>query len=79
MAVMQVGGPLPLFIACIASFWSIMVLIRADGLLHKEDALIFIKAERSVANHESSTCFEQSVNLAMNLAYGRFSRFSYVD
>ena len=56
-----------------------MVLIRADGLLHKENALIFIKAERAVANHEGSTGFKQSVNLAMNLAYGRFSRFSYVD
>ena len=56
-----------------------MVLIRADGLLHKEDALIFIKAERSVANHKSSTRFKQSVNLAMNLAYGRLSRFSYMD
>ena len=56
-----------------------MILIRWDWLFHKENTLVFIKAERAVANHESSTRFEQSVNLAMDMTYGRFSRFAYVD
>ena len=76
---MQVGGLLPFLITCVATFRSIMVLIRRDWLFHKENTLVFIKTEGAVANHESSTRFEQIVNLAMYMAYGRFSRFAYVD
>ena len=76
---MQVGGLLPFLIACVATFRSIMILIRWDWLLHKENTLVFIKAERTVTNHESSTRFKQSVYFAMDMSYGRFSRFAYVN